>query len=259
MLDGADLLTKSAASDAITTIETGHQEDEMDLKNLETWDLWYPGAGATGLPFARGRLDPATVMWVHSAPKALDVTVRDAIGRVVAEGKRLRREGEHMPLARLERVGSASPKRERRGPTSPDAALVGTKSGQGRPGRARWQGPRLNGIRPTGSVAGKRVSSRHSARPGGVNRNGYPARAAGDNAASVARVVALGDGLRLVVRGRASRPMIQAAGPVILKVTRYSPIKPDIAADRFPARMGEPGRRKVGPWQEGEGRSSTTR
>ncbi len=26
---------------------------------MEMWKLWYPGAGAAGLPFARCRLDPA--------------------------------------------------------------------------------------------------------------------------------------------------------------------------------------------------------
>ena len=48
----------------------------IDPQPMETWDLWYPGAAATGLPFARGRLDPTDVLWVHSAPKKLDVTVR---------------------------------------------------------------------------------------------------------------------------------------------------------------------------------------
>ena len=96
----------------------------MELKNVETWDLWYPGAGPTGLPFARGRLDPTSVMWVHAAPKALDVTVRDGIGRVLADGKRLRREGDYMPLTRLERVGSEIT-REDRWPTDDDlGALV---------------------------------------------------------------------------------------------------------------------------------------
>ena len=33
----------------------------IDPQPMETWDLWYPGAAATGLPFARGRLDPTDV------------------------------------------------------------------------------------------------------------------------------------------------------------------------------------------------------
>lgn len=34
----------------------------IDPHPLEIWDLWYPGAAATGLPFARGRLDPVDVL-----------------------------------------------------------------------------------------------------------------------------------------------------------------------------------------------------
>ncbi len=78
----------------------------MAGKQLETWDLWFPGAGATGLPFARGRVDPTTVMWVHAAPRALSVTVRDGEDRVVARGEHLKRDGEYLPLMRLERVGT---------------------------------------------------------------------------------------------------------------------------------------------------------
>lgn len=42
----------------------------IDRSPTETWDLWYPGAAATGLAFARGRLDPTDVLWVHSAPRS---------------------------------------------------------------------------------------------------------------------------------------------------------------------------------------------
>src|ERR671918_2488173 len=49
---------------------------------METWDLWFPDSGATGLAFARGRLDPTDVLWVHAAPPSLNVTVRDADERV---------------------------------------------------------------------------------------------------------------------------------------------------------------------------------
>ena len=96
----------------------------MESKQLETWDLWFPGAGATGLPFARGRVDPATVMWVHAAPQRLEVTVRDDDGLVVAHSGSLRREGEYLPLTRLERVG-AEIRREDRWPRENDlGALV---------------------------------------------------------------------------------------------------------------------------------------
>lgn len=73
----------------------------MDRQNeLQTWDLWYPHAAATGLPFARGRLDPADVMLVHSAPEWLTVEVLDGEGRVVARGKDLPRTADR-PMCRL--------------------------------------------------------------------------------------------------------------------------------------------------------------
>jgi hypothetical protein len=86
---------------------------------VETWDLWFPEAGATGLPFARGRLDRTEVLWVHAAPSSLDVTVRDADDRVVARGKGLARTGERLPLTRLSRRGVAI-EREDRWPTDAD-------------------------------------------------------------------------------------------------------------------------------------------
>ena len=33
---------------------------------LETWDLWFPGAAATGLSFARARMDPSDMVLVHA-------------------------------------------------------------------------------------------------------------------------------------------------------------------------------------------------
>jgi hypothetical protein len=64
---------------------------------LETWDLWFPGPGASGLPFARSRVnarDATGRILVHAAPQKLQVTVRDQAGAVVAEGKGLER---HQP------------------------------------------------------------------------------------------------------------------------------------------------------------------
>jgi hypothetical protein len=64
---------------------------------LETWDLWFPGPGATGLPFARTLVNANDVkdrVLVHAAPKQLDVTVRDHSGAVIASGKGLER---HQP------------------------------------------------------------------------------------------------------------------------------------------------------------------
>ena len=64
---------------------------------LETWDLWLPGPGATGLPFARSRVnanDTRDRVIVHAAPTRLQVTVRDAAGNVIATGDGLER---HQP------------------------------------------------------------------------------------------------------------------------------------------------------------------
>src|SRR4030095_11624963 len=91
---------------------------------METWDLWFPDSGATGLAFARGRLDPTDVLWVHAAPPSLDVTVRDAQERVVAKGQKLERQGKRLPLTRLARRGEVVT-REDRWPTQADlGALV---------------------------------------------------------------------------------------------------------------------------------------
>jgi hypothetical protein len=65
--------------------------------NLETWDLWLPGPGATGLPFARSRInakDAGDRVLVHAAPQRLQVTVTDAAGLVIARSDRLER---HQP------------------------------------------------------------------------------------------------------------------------------------------------------------------
>ena len=90
---------------------------------METWDLWYPGAAATGLPFARGRLAPTEVLWVHSAPKKLDVTVRRFDGSVRARGQ-VTRDGDYLPMTRLA-MADAGLSREDRWPTDDDlGALV---------------------------------------------------------------------------------------------------------------------------------------
>jgi hypothetical protein len=85
---------------------------------LQTWELWYPGAAATGLSFARGRLDPTEVMWVHSAPKKLEVTVRSFDGSTLARGQ-VGREGEYLPMTRLSIVDGRI-QREDRWPTADD-------------------------------------------------------------------------------------------------------------------------------------------
>jgi hypothetical protein len=86
---------------------------------MHTWELWFPDAGATGLAFARGRVDPAVVMWVHAAPAVLDVVVRDEHESLVARGERLELVGERVPLTRLE-VRDSAIGREDRWPTDGD-------------------------------------------------------------------------------------------------------------------------------------------
>ena len=75
-----------------------------DDKTLEVWDLWYPEAAATGMPFARGRLQATDVLLVHSAPAVLDVQVRNDAGELLAEGKALARTADR-PMLRLTRRG----------------------------------------------------------------------------------------------------------------------------------------------------------
>lgn len=70
----------------------------------QIWDLWYPGAAATGLPFARGRLDATEVLLVHAAPDALHAEVRGEDGRVLARGENLSRTND-TPMTRLTRRG----------------------------------------------------------------------------------------------------------------------------------------------------------
>lgn len=75
---------------------------------LETWDLWYPGPGATGLSFARARInanDSQDRVLVHAAPQKLQVAVRDDSGAVVARGDKLERH-EPGPMSFLIRRGA---------------------------------------------------------------------------------------------------------------------------------------------------------
>ncbi len=61
--------------------------------------------GATGISFARGRLDPTEVMIVHAAPQKLSVEVRTDEGIVIARGNDLARTA-NTPMARLRMQGS---------------------------------------------------------------------------------------------------------------------------------------------------------
>jgi hypothetical protein len=73
----------------------------------ETWDLWFPSAGATGMSFARARVDGDAAgdrVLVHAAPPKLSVDVRDADGRSVARGVDLERRAPG-PMSFLVREG----------------------------------------------------------------------------------------------------------------------------------------------------------
>lgn len=86
---------------------------------MHTWDLWFPDAASSGMPFARGRLEPTPVLWVHAAPPSLAVEVRDDEGRVVATGGPLVRTGARLPATRLS-MAAGRIEREDRWPGAPD-------------------------------------------------------------------------------------------------------------------------------------------
>ena len=67
---------------------------------LQIWDLWYPQAGATGVPFARGRLDVTSVILVHAPPPVLTVEVRSESGQRLAYAKDLKQTADR-PMAQL--------------------------------------------------------------------------------------------------------------------------------------------------------------
>jgi hypothetical protein len=79
----------------------------MACRMNELWDLWVPHVGATGLSFARSRVDAAVAgdrVLVHAAPSVLDVTVRGEDGATRAEGSTLER-GAPGPMSFLVRRG----------------------------------------------------------------------------------------------------------------------------------------------------------
>jgi hypothetical protein len=70
----------------------------------EVWEVWYPEAAATGLLFARGRLDATDTLLVHAVPNVIAVEVRDEAGRRIAFTKDLHRTLQS-PICRLRRDG----------------------------------------------------------------------------------------------------------------------------------------------------------
>lgn len=94
----------------------------MAEQNTQDWDLWYPKAGATGIPFARGRVEAVDVLLVHAAPPVLTVTVRDSNGQALAEGKDLEQTAD-TPITRLTRRGDRI-EREDIWPAAADLGLL---------------------------------------------------------------------------------------------------------------------------------------
>jgi hypothetical protein len=95
----------------------------MASSNVHTWELWYPGAAATGIQLARARIDPAQVVWAHAVPRKVAVTVREGDDRVIARGELLTREGPYLPMTRFSVVGDAI-EREDRWPVDADLGTV---------------------------------------------------------------------------------------------------------------------------------------
>src|SRR5215212_4339770 len=76
----------------------------MVAQESEDWEIWYPKAGASGMLFARGRVDAGIeTMLVHAAPDVLSAAVR-CYGRTPAEGSDLAATAD-TPIARLTRHG----------------------------------------------------------------------------------------------------------------------------------------------------------
>ena len=95
----------------------------MAMDHLQTWELWFPGAGATGLEFARARIDPVDAVWVHAVPRKVSVTVRTGDDRVVARGEGITRSGSYKPMTRLSLDGDVV-HREDRWPTEEDLGAI---------------------------------------------------------------------------------------------------------------------------------------
>ena len=84
----------------------------------QIWDLWYSKAAATGMSFARGRLDATEVMLVHAPPPTLTVEVRSEDGQRLAYAQDLEQTVDR-PIARLT-VQGKSLRREDLWPTQED-------------------------------------------------------------------------------------------------------------------------------------------
>jgi hypothetical protein len=95
----------------------------MSIDQLQTWEVWYPDAAATGLPIARARIDPIDAAWVHAVPRRVSITVRQGDDRVTARGESLPRAGAYLPMTRFAIDGEAVT-REDRWPTDADLGAI---------------------------------------------------------------------------------------------------------------------------------------
>lgn len=93
------------------------------MTDVHTWEIWYPGAGATGIPIARARIDGVESVWAHALARKVAVTVREGDDRVLARGEGLVRDGRYLPMTRLWIEGDAV-RREDRWPTDEDLGSV---------------------------------------------------------------------------------------------------------------------------------------
>ncbi len=102
------------------------------MGTIQTWEAWFPDAGATGLLVARSRIGPRDAVWLHAAPPRLSVVVRDGEDRVVAQGEGLELSGQPLPMTLLSIAGDTVT-REDRWPTDWDlgdiVVLAGGEAG----------------------------------------------------------------------------------------------------------------------------------
>ncbi|MGI8999772.1 MAG: hypothetical protein ACR2GO_08715 [Candidatus Limnocylindria bacterium] len=93
------------------------------MSDLHTWEIWYPGAAATGLPHARARIAATDVAWVHAVPRNVALTVREGDDRVIARGEPLTRDGDYLPMTRFTILGDEI-QREDRWPADTDLGAI---------------------------------------------------------------------------------------------------------------------------------------
>ena len=93
------------------------------MNDVHTWEIWYPGAGATGIQIARARIAPIEAVWAHAVARKVAVTVRQGDDRVVARGESLTRGGKYLPMTRFT-IGGDTIHREDRWPTDGDLGSI---------------------------------------------------------------------------------------------------------------------------------------